>query len=141
MARAIFCLLLAVCTSLPVSAQKLRAREKTIAKHSTSVIWCDRDVATLDLINGPGGKEHAPGSTYTFLKEDPKGTNPKFDVQDEKGVRWRIKLGQEARPETAATRLLWAAGYFADDDYYQPELRVTGMPKLHRGGQYVSRDG
>jgi len=27
------------------------------------------------------------------------------------GVRWKVKLGKEAQPETSATRLLWAVGY------------------------------
>ena len=37
---------------------------------------------------------------------------------------WRVKLGEEARPETAATRLLWALGYFADEAYLVPEMVV-----------------
>ena len=52
-----------------------------------------------------------------------------------------MKLGQEPQSETAATRLLWAAGYFVDEDYYLPEFKVTNMPKLHRGGKFVSADG
>jgi hypothetical protein len=49
-----------------------------------------------------------------------------------------VKLGEEAKPETAATCLLWAAGYFSDVTYYHPTLHVTGLPKLHRGQNYVS---
>jgi hypothetical protein len=58
-------------------------------------------------------------------------------------MRWRVKPGPEARPETAATRLLWAVGYFADEDYFVPELRVKGLKKttLARGQMYVIRDG
>ena len=40
-------------------------------------------------------------------------------------MKWKIKLGDEARPETVATRFLWAAGYFADEDYYLRDLRVS----------------
>ena len=96
--------------------------------------------ATLDLYYGAGGKEHAPdpNGTFTFEDEDLKQTSPKFDVVDEKGEHWRVKLGEEAQPETAATRLLWAAGYFVDDDYYFAELKVKGLPRLHRGRRYVS---
>ncbi len=36
---------------------------------------------------------------------------------------------------------MWAAGYFTDEDYYLPELRVENMPKLKRGSQFVSADG
>jgi hypothetical protein len=59
-------------------------------------------------------------------------------IEDRKGVRWKVKLGEEAKPETAATRLLWAVGYFADVTYYHPRLQVTGLPKLRRGQEFVS---
>jgi hypothetical protein len=68
------------------------------------------------------------------------GANPKFDVIDQDGVRWRVKMGPEARPETAATRLAWAIGYFANEDYFVPELRVEKMPRLRRGRELVSND-
>src|SRR5262249_5550908 len=101
------------------------------------------DVKTLNLFYGAGGKEHAPDpqGKFTFLKEDLKQTSPKFDVEDKQGVRWRIKLGQEPQAETAATRLLWAAGYFVREDYYLEEVKVAGLPKLHRGQSFVSADG
>ena len=105
-------------------------------------LWEDRGrISSLNLLYGPGGKEHKPAGKFTFLKEDMGGTSPKFDILDEQGVRWRAKLGEETKSETAATRLVWAAGYFADEDYYLPELRVHKMPKLRRGSQYVSADG
>jgi hypothetical protein len=57
-------------------------------------------------------------------------------------VKWKIKLGAEAKPEVAASRLVWAAGYFTAEDYYLPELKVTGMPaRLHRGKQFIAADG
>ena len=96
---------------------------------------------SLDLTYGAGGKEHQPTGNFTFVKEDKNGTSPKFDVIDDQGVRWRVKLGQESKAETVATRLVWAAGYFANEDYYLPELRVQKMVKLQRGRQFVSADG
>jgi len=103
------------------------------------VLWTDRgDVRALDLLGGAGGKEHQPTGRFTFVKEDMDGTAPKFIVSDEQGVRWKAKLGEEVKSETAATRLVWAAGYFTDEDYYLPELRVAKMPKLKRGSQFVS---
>jgi hypothetical protein len=109
-----------------------------------AVIWHETiDVNQLNLIYGAGGKEDAPepDAKYTFDKEDMSGTSPKFDVKDDKGVRWRVKLGQEPRAETAATRLLFAAGYFVDEDYYIDALRVEGLPRLQRGQSFVSQDG
>ena len=105
-------------------------------------MWQDpADIASRDLYYGPGGKEHAPHTTFTFLKEDLKGTNPKFDVRDEDGVKWKVKLGVEARPETVASRLVWAVGYYANEDYFLPDLRVENMPRLQRGQNLVAPDG
>lgn len=108
------------------------------------VIWHETvDAPQLNLIYGAGGKEDAPlpNAKYKFLKEDESGTNPKFDVEDNDGVRWRVKLGPEPRAETAATRLLFAAGYFVDEDYYIEDLPVDGLPKLHKGQSFVTSDG
>jgi hypothetical protein len=100
------------------------------------------DIASRNLFFGPGGKKHQPHSTFTFLKEDLDGTNPKFVVRDDDGVKWKIKLGEEARPETVASRLAWAVGYFANEDYFLPDLRVRKMPsRLHRGQNLVASNG
>ncbi len=105
----------------------------------TAVIWEDRgDAAALDLSTGPGGKDREPGTEFTFVKESDSGTSPKFDVRDERGVAWKVKLGEEAKTETAAARLLWAAGYIVDEDYYRPTLRVAGLTRLARGRDFVT---
>jgi hypothetical protein len=107
-----------------------------------AVLWRDPgDIASRNLLYGPGSKEREPIGRFKFLKEETGGASPKFDVEDERGVRWRVKLGPEANAETAATRLLWSVGYFADEDYYVPELRVEGMQKLSRGQKFVSAEG
>ncbi len=107
-------------------------------KKYPAVLWREpSDISSRDLFYGPGGKEHAPSGTFTFESEDMAGTNPKFDVIDQDGVRWRVKLGPEARPETAASRFAWAIGYFANEDYYMPALHVEKMQPLRRGKQFV----
>ena len=118
--------------------------EGEVKTEAKEVIWHDTiDVNQLDLFYGAGGKEDAPSpnARYIFKREDTSGTNPKFDVEDDRGVKWRVKLGQEPRAETAATRLLFAAGYFVDEDYYVEELKIEGLPKLHRGQSFVIEDG
>jgi hypothetical protein len=105
------------------------------------VLWQQRDVATCNLLYGTGGEERAPTGPFTFIREDVDGTQPKFEIEDGQGTRWKAKLGIEARSETAATRLVWAAGYFTDEDYYLPELKVEGLPTLKRGREYISGDG
>jgi hypothetical protein len=52
-----------------------------------------------------------------------------------------VKLAEEARPETAATRLIWAVGYFADETYLIPTLAVEGLKELRRGQEFVSPGG
>ena len=105
-----------------------KAKEESLS----AVVWRDPgDVSTLNLLYGAGGKEHAPdpNGKFTFVKEDLDGSSPKFSVQDEKGVQWKVKLGEETQSETAATRMLWAAGYFVDEDYYlaRPQGRGTAQ--------------
>ncbi len=100
------------------------------------------DIRSENLFYGSGGEAHQPHGPFTFMKEDLNGTNPKYDVRDQDGVKWKIKLGAEARPETVATRLVWAVGYHADEDYFLPEVRVTGLPEhLHRGGKLIGPGG
>jgi hypothetical protein len=77
----------------------------------------------------------------TFVRENLEGSSPKFDVVDQDGVMWRVKIGDEARPEVAASRLVWAAGYFVNEDYLVPVMRVQNMPHLRRGANLVSSDG
>ncbi len=69
-----------------------------------------------------------PAGPFQFVKEDLQGTNPKFTAVDADGVKWKVKLGAEARPETAATRLVWAVGYFTDEDYLVERAQLTGVP-------------
>ena len=100
------------------------------------------DIASEDLQYGLGGKEHAPRGPFTFEKEDMEGTNPKFDVRDADGVKWKIKLGAEAKPETVSSRFVWAVGYHVDEDYWLSEAQVTGLPDhVHRGGDKIERGG
>jgi hypothetical protein len=101
------------------------------------------DIASRDLLNGAGGQAHAPKSTtFTFVKEDLDGTAPKYVVKDDDGVKWKIKLGAEAKPETAATRFVWAVGYFANEDYFLPNLHIKELPShLHRGQNLIGPGG
>jgi hypothetical protein len=131
--------------SAGLTAQKAETNDwKTAAAAFPERIWRDLgDTASLDLTYGAGGQAHAPdpAGTFTFVSEDTANTSPKFDVIDGQGVKWKVKLGEEARGETAATRFLWAAGYFVDEDYYLAEFTVEGLPTLHRGQKYVSSGG
>ena len=139
-------LLVGLIPALPLSAKKRGKPDRAVKEgvaYGPDILWLQpADIASRNLFYGPGGEKDAPHSTFTFIKEDLSGTNPKLVVRDENGVKWKVKLGVEARPETAATRLVWAVGYSANDDYFLPELRVQGLPAhLHRGQNLVRPDG
>jgi len=44
-------------------------------------------------------------------------------------------------PNAVRTPLVWAVGYYANEDYFLPELHVENMPRLKRGQKLVSKDG
>ncbi len=125
----VFLTIFSLCCPAIGSANDSNKSKGKIIGTGPAVLWrAPKDIASRNLFYGPGGKKDAPHTIFTFLKEDLEGTNPKFDVRDEYGVKWKVKLGEEARTETVASRLIWAVGYFANEDYFLPALRVQGMP-------------
>jgi hypothetical protein len=108
-----------------------------------SFIWRDPgDIRSLNLFWGPGGEKQQPKPPFAFVEEDMHGTSPKFDVRDSNDKKWKAKLGVEAKPETVASRLLWAVGYGANENYFFTELQVTNMPTtLHRGQSLAGHRG
>jgi len=121
-------------------------RKKTKVSAATQtpvpVIWRDPGaVETLDFVWGIGGRENAPKPPFTFIEENFKGTNPKVDVKDANGVKWKVKFGQEVNAEVFATRMAWAAGYFVDTDYYVGGGKILGASGLARAKKYIARDG
>jgi hypothetical protein len=95
-------------------------------------LWSDpTDIESRDLFYGIGGSEGAPDANgkFTFVKRVSSGTSEKIHVDDDKGRKWTVKFGPEARPETTATRLVWAAGYHVDQDYFVKRAHIEG-----RGG-------
>jgi hypothetical protein len=117
--------------------------EQAVPDDRINILWTDPgDIRSRNLYYGPGGTESEPKLPVKFLKEDLSGTSPKFDLVDARGHKWKAKVGDEAQPETAATRLLWAVGYFSNENYFFPDLYVRDMPpRLKRGQNYVSPSG
>jgi hypothetical protein len=146
--KTVILFLTAALITLPsAQAAKKRAKgpraEAEITGTVRTMIWREpSNIGSRNLFYGVGGANNVPHGTFTFRKEDLNGSNPKFDVEDDNGVKWKVKLGSEARPETAASRLVWAAGYFTNEDYFVPVLHVREMPAhLHRGPPLVEPDG
>jgi hypothetical protein len=124
-------------------AKKDAPRSKAAkAANAPAVLWQDPgDIASRDLFHGNVQEAIEPKAPFTFVEEDMKGTSPKFVVHDGNGEKWVVKLGVEAKPETAASRLMWAVGYFANEDYYLNEMHVENMQRLKRQPELVQADG
>lgn len=86
------------------------------------------DLASRDLLSGPGGADMAPVSnaTYAFVAHKTTGKNPGYDVRSSDGRLWSVKLGEEAQPEVVTSRLLWAMGFHQPPTYYLPEWTLSG---------------
>ena len=125
--------------AIQIEARVNTGEAKVAVKTGVAVLWREPgDISSRNLFYGPGGEAHVPRGTFTFQEEEMAGSSPKFEVVDENGVKWRVKMGPEARPETAASRLVWAVGYLANEDYFLPVLHVEQMTRLRRGKNFVS---
>ncbi|HKP36553.1 MAG TPA: hypothetical protein VJT71_06815 [Pyrinomonadaceae bacterium] len=134
--KTIFLILIAFGLCAP---QLTKAQETAAA---SALIWRDPgSISERDMRFGPGAAHLAPVAPFTFLKEVKSGESPKFEVRDARGVKWVVKLGEEAQAETVATRLVWSVGYFAEEAYFLKRARIRRLPKLSRGMEYVGRNG
>lgn len=95
------------------------------------------DLEQRDLFRGVGGSKNAPdpNELYEFKEAKAVGTQPGYDVKDSKGREWSVKLGAEARPEVAVSRLLWAIGY------HQPSVYYLARWTLVRDGKRTPQTG
>src|SRR6266436_407529 len=95
------------------------------------VLWrAPSDISKRDLYWGQGGKAMRPDlRTVTLIKEEKGGYSTKYLVRDASGREWVAKIGKEAKGETAASRLMWAVGYFPDVNYLVPRVHVNGLNK------------
>ena len=126
---------------LPVTlrAQKDGKKEpKPIPADAHAVLWQEpTDIASRDLLLGFGGEALKPDLSHVvFLKDETRSYSTKYRVRDGAGHEWVVKIGQEAQSETAATRLVWAAGYFVDPTYLVPHVVIEG-----KGGAWMRGGG
>jgi hypothetical protein len=111
-----------------------------VAGLNAATLWRDPGpVESLDLAGGPGGKAKAPQGPFTFVSEDKGGTSPKVTVRDSRGTEWIVKFGEEVRAENFASRIAWAAGYFALPTYFVPEGKIQGIIELGRAASAIDK--
>src|SRR5437588_1242130 len=88
------------------------------------------DISKRDLYWGPGGAAMQPDlSRVTLIEKVKGGYSTKYRVRDGSGREWIAKVGKEAKGETAASRLVWATGYFTDTNYLVPKVYIEGLNK------------
>jgi hypothetical protein len=107
-----------------------KKKDEAAAHQGTPVLWREpSDITSLDLMAGPGGDAMKPDLSQIIWEESQTGGySVKWKVRDASGKHWVVKLGNEARPETAATRLVWAAGYPTEINYLVPCVKITNAP-------------
>ena len=114
--------------SLSTYARDDKSKQKKAMLGATPVLWREPgDIASRDLLNGPGGEAMKPDtSRVTFIKEEEGGYSKKYRVQDGQGRVWVAKISKESQSETAATRIVWAVGYETEIPYLVPSVRIEG---------------
>ena len=110
------------------SCTHLQVAPPSPAPPDVSELWTEPvDVAQMDLFAGPGGPSDVPDphDQFKYIARDSTGYSHGWTVEDSKGRKWSVKLGKEAQPEIAVSRLLWAAGFHQFPTYYVPEWTLT----------------
>lgn len=137
MAIRIFALVVLICCTAPLEAQKKNPYNEVTGDIRLEAIrhaqvWKPVNVAEMDIKAGPQGTgAFAPGAEVRCAyKEEKLVGTPKFncviDRDDEVRVKYGVNNG-EVYAEVAATRLLWALGFGADR-IYPVSVVCSGCP-------------
>jgi len=109
-------------------AQENQRVEKATQPLGTPLLWREpSDIVSRNLYLGPGGEAMKPNlSKVTLVEEKESASAAKFRVRDGSGREWMIKVGGEAQAEVAASRIIWAVGYYTDVTYLAPRVEIAG---------------
>ena len=125
-------ILLSLATAGFAQKPKKKTKTKKAAPQGVAVLWREpTDIESRDLFNGPGGELMKPDlSRVTFIRDQAGGGySINYRVRDGAGKIWVAKLRDEAQPETAAVRLVWAVGYMTEINYLVPCVKIEGAPQ------------
>lgn len=120
--------LVVVVLSLLVSTSCAVAGRTGMSQRHVADLWQEpTDLERRDLFYGAGGRALAPSPTasYTVVETDADGFSAGYDVRDDQGRLWSVKLGPESQSEVVASRLLWAVGYHQPAVYHLPKWTLT----------------
>ena len=131
MVRPLLPVVVLIWVSLGAFSQNRQGDSLSGSRLGPAIIHENVDIADRDTFYGPGGRQSLPNlSSVTFIEKETSGYNKKYRIRDGSGRVWVAKYGREAKPETAAVRLLWALGYPTETNYWVPELNIPGVKKL-----------
>ena len=106
-------------------------------------VWHPTDVASMDLMGGPPGKDSfAPDAVVNcnYLKKTMSGASPKFACVIPPDDELKVKYGRdngEVFAEVASSRLLWALGFYAER-MYPVRVVCRGCPATIQGTELAS---
>jgi hypothetical protein len=129
-----------VLLAILTGACAVRSAPKTTAAEPSQVdlgaLWVDpADLSSRNLFDGPGGTAQAPpeAARFELIAVDSKGYSGGYDVRDRRGVKWSVKVGKEAQPEVAVSRVLWGMGFHQPSAYIVTNWQVEGasLPPDH----------
>jgi len=88
-----------------------------------------------DLYWGPWGERNAPRPDVLYKLDgiDSGGFSRKWDVKDESGREWSVKMGPEAQSEVTTSRILWGVGYHQPPNYYLEKWKVDNGKQVANG--------
>jgi hypothetical protein len=118
-------------TAIALALVALSPAPGAIAQAAIAELWVPPgNIAERDLFLGPGGPKDVPskGGRYVVVGQDTSGNSSGYDVKDEQGRRWDLKLGIEAQPEMVASRVLWAIGYHQPVMHFLPTWKKGDDP-------------
>jgi hypothetical protein len=116
-------LALVVLSGLPGCSHPIRTEQpEGRSPVKLDAFWTDATVRSRNLYWGAGNESDAPkvDGVYKLISKDTAGFSTTYDVKDDRGREWRVKVGAEAKPEVVASRLVWAMGYQQVPSYYVP---------------------
>ena len=129
--QALLLVIIALVASGGFAQKKARPSISYTAPTGNAILWHPVDIPAQDLYGGPGGQDGQPDlRNITFIKRETGGHNKKYRIKDGSGRIWVAKPGTEARPETAAVRLLHGLGYETEINYLVPELTIPTVGTL-----------
>jgi hypothetical protein len=112
---------------LTACAYRARVNE-SVRPEGLAELWTEPvDLERRDLFYGPGGARRAPqtGRAYKFVALDTSGSSRGYDVEDQNGSSWSVKIGPEAQTEVVVSRLVWAVGFHQPAVYYVPDWSLA----------------